>query len=123
MSILLLSLLFAVLLVMGVYLQPRLTEPFMDTDMGMDTGMDTPDEVSPTLAALLNRPDMPVENISTIDALSRDGVLQQATREGFEVERSKKKKSTCSKKKCPVCPDMSKYIRMDEIPCWNCSLP
>jgi hypothetical protein len=23
----------------------------------------------------------------------------------------------------PHCPDMSKYIRMDEVPCWNCSLP
>lgn len=22
-----------------------------------------------------------------------------------------------------VCPDMSQYIRLDEIPCWNCSLP
>ena len=21
------------------------------------------------------------------------------------------------------CPDMSNYIRMDEVPCWNCSLP
>lgn len=30
------------------------------------------------------------------------------------------------KKKCPkceVCPDMSKYIKLDEIPCWNCTLP
>jgi hypothetical protein len=25
--------------------------------------------------------------------------------------------------KCPVCPDMSQYIRMDEVPCWNCTLP
>jgi len=25
--------------------------------------------------------------------------------------------------KCESCPDMSQYIRMDEIPCWNCSLP
>ena len=24
---------------------------------------------------------------------------------------------------CPTCPDMSQYIKMDEIPCWNCSLP
>jgi hypothetical protein len=24
---------------------------------------------------------------------------------------------------CPKCPDMSKYIRLDEVPCWNCSLP
>jgi hypothetical protein len=21
------------------------------------------------------------------------------------------------------CPDMSQYIKMDEIPCWNCNLP
>jgi len=28
-----------------------------------------------------------------------------------------------SRHKCPVCPDMSKYIRLDEVPCWNCSLP
>ena len=25
--------------------------------------------------------------------------------------------------KCPVCPDMSQYVRLDEVPCWNCSLP
>lgn len=24
---------------------------------------------------------------------------------------------------CPICPDMSQYIKLDEIPCWNCSLP
>ena len=28
---------------------------------------------------------------------------------------------TCEK--CEKCEDMSKYIRMDEIPCWNCTLP
>ncbi len=27
----------------------------------------------------------------------------------------------CPKQK--ECPDMSQYIRLDEIPCWNCSLP
>jgi hypothetical protein len=25
--------------------------------------------------------------------------------------------------KCEQCPDMSQYIKLDEIPCWNCSLP
>jgi hypothetical protein len=28
--------------------------------------------------------------------------------------------------KCPTCPegpDMSKYVKLDEVPCWNCSLP
>jgi len=30
----------------------------------------------------------------------------------------------CTKNsKCPEYPDMSQYIRLDEIPCWNCSLP
>ena len=24
---------------------------------------------------------------------------------------------------CPICPDMSQYIRLDEVPCWNCTLP
>ena len=24
---------------------------------------------------------------------------------------------------CPICPDLSQYIRMDEVPCWNCTLP
>ena len=24
---------------------------------------------------------------------------------------------------CPSCPDRSQYIKMDEIPCWNCTLP
>jgi len=37
-----------------------------------------------------------------------------STAEGFANE---------SRHKCPVCPDMSKYIRLDEVPCWNCSLP
>ena len=29
--------------------------------------------------------------------------------------------ANCPKQK--ECPDMSQYIRLDEIPCWNCSLP
>jgi hypothetical protein len=24
---------------------------------------------------------------------------------------------------CEQCPDMSQYVKLDEIPCWNCSLP
>lgn len=102
MSILLLSLLFAVLLVVGVYLQPRRIEMF-------------------TAKNVLSMPDMTLsEKKSTIDALSRDKVLQNAT---SNEEKSVKRKMKCNKKKCPVCPDMSKYIRLDEVPCWNCSLP
>jgi hypothetical protein len=25
--------------------------------------------------------------------------------------------------KCPECPDMSQYIKLSEVPCWNCTLP
>ena len=24
---------------------------------------------------------------------------------------------------CPVCPNMANYVRMDQIPCWNCTMP
>jgi hypothetical protein len=28
-----------------------------------------------------------------------------------------------NRNQCEECPDMSQYVKMDEIPCWNCSLP
>ena len=31
-------------------------------------------------------------------------------------------KNRNSEKNCPKCPDMSKYIRKDKIPCWGCNL-
>ena len=33
--------------------------------------------------------------------------------------------SHCPKPNCPKpeCPDMSQYVKLDEVPCWNCSLP
>jgi len=37
-----------------------------------------------------------------------------------------KKKECPACPKCPKCPegpDMSKYVKLDEVPCWNCSLP
>jgi len=38
----------------------------------------------------------------------------------------KKKDQELKCPKCPKCPegpDMSKYVKLDEVPCWNCSLP
>lgn len=118
MSILLLSLLFAVLLVVGVYLQPRRIEAFVDTGLNNKP-------ISPALSSLLlSMPDTTQANKKTnVDALSRDDVLQKATTKKIVVEKPKKKKVTRNKKGCPVCPDMSKYVRLDEVPCWNCSLP
>jgi len=48
------------------------------------------------------------------DAVGLSNRKGSAVPEGFANE---------PRHKCPVCPDMSKYIRLDEVPCWNCSLP
>lgn len=51
-----------------------------------------------------------------------------STEQGKEYEYNCSKKSDdCSKDDCPKkseesCPDMSKYIKKDEIPCWGCKL-
>ena len=36
---------------------------------------------------------------------------------GLEEQKSSEKKER------PECPDMTQYIKLDEVPCWNCSLP
>lgn len=38
--------------------------------------------------------------------------------------KKKDQEQKCPKcPKCPEGPDMSKYVKLDEVPCWNCSLP
>jgi len=41
------------------------------------------------------------------------------TPEPSEDEGCRKPANNC----CPKCPDMSQYIKLDEVPCWNCTLP
>jgi hypothetical protein len=48
--------------------------------------------------------------------IARELNTRPALAEGFVSDNE-------SRHRCPVCPDMSKYIRLDEVPCWNCSLP
>jgi len=50
-----------------------------------------------------------------IDTLGRDADVVKALN---DQERNKKGCPVCKEQ----CPDMSKYIRRDSIPCWNCSL-
>ena len=47
-----------------------------------------------------------------------------STEQGKEYEYNchKDKKDDCSKKSEESCPDMSKYIKKDDIPCWGCKL-
>ena len=69
-------------------------------------------KVSPTLLNLIATPTLP-EKLLQIDTLARD-------KETLEL-RNKTVDKPCPT--CQKCPDMSQYIRLDEIPCWNCSLP
>lgn len=75
--------------------------------------------VSPALGNMLAIPPGPAQQRPAIDALSRDTVVQNASGSGSGSGSSCKMK----KKECPVCPDMSKYVKLDEVPCWNCTLP
>ena len=68
---------------------------------------------------LNTRPDMIEGFVNLSDRKSAEGFCNCAGRvEGFADSAVGE-----SRHKCPVCPDMSKYIRLDEVPCWNCSLP
>lgn len=51
----------------------------------------------------------------------------ESTQQGKEYNKSCKKEceGPCPRNKdgtCPPVPDMSEYIRKDQIPCWNCTL-
>jgi hypothetical protein len=92
--------------------------------------------MSPALANMLSTPNMIEKtNINTkpkpkVNTIARGAAVQNATTkqvpykvpQGMAHNAAKKKmKDKCPK--CPVCPDMSQYVKLDEVPCWNCSLP
>jgi hypothetical protein len=51
------------------------------------------------------------------------GLSQDTTEKGKEKGADTRPGPGPSPSPSINCPDMSKYIRLDEIPCWNCSLP
>jgi hypothetical protein len=71
--------------------------------------------VSPALANIIKTPAIITSTTGTInvDSLKRD--VDVVAAKGETVEHK------CPK--CEVCPDMTQYVRLDEVPCWNCSLP
>ena len=106
MSTLLLSLLLVFLILAGMLMAKPIREHFENPV--------EPVKVSPTLLNLIATPNLP-DKLPQIDTLARD--------KDVLVHNTDKQ---CPEQKCPacpVCPDMSQYIRLDEIPCWNCSLP
>ena len=74
---------------------------------------------SPVMANLSNAAgsDMRKQPLPQISKMDRDADTVAATEDAISSGRHGP---------CPVCkeqcPDMSKYIRRDSIPCWNCSL-
>jgi hypothetical protein len=76
-----------------------------------------PSPVSPVMANLtdaMTKTDRSKE-LPQIDTIGRDADAVAALN---DQERDRKGCPVCKEQ----CPDMSKYIRRDSIPCWNCSL-
>jgi len=69
-----------------------------------------------------------LNNIATATATATSSqVASDALQQGQEYTSECKKKceGPCPRNKdgtCPPVPDMSEYIRKDQIPCWNCTL-
>lgn len=78
-----------------------------------------PASASPVMANLSNATGSSEKKqaLPQVSKMDRDADAVAATEEAISSGRHEP---------CPVCkeqcPDMSKYIRRDSIPCWNCSL-
>lgn len=153
MSILILSLLLLLLVGIGVLMGRRVSamERFQNpTPANKHKGVETFED-APSSPSLLGQT-LQMTGTVQLDTLEREMAVQDAVVEGGKkhnnVRPGKRPKPTpptpapnptpdpptpapnptpgpgpnsCGW--CPACPDMSQYIRMDEIPCWNCTLP
>jgi hypothetical protein len=122
MGTLLLSLLLIALIVIGMLMGKKVVERFEDAAAAAPPAP----TISPALANLLAAPalaaavsDQPVPQVPS--KLERDKEIQDAVMKALKEYKPECPKPECPK--CPTCPDMSQYIRMDEVPCWNCTLP
>ncbi len=113
MSTLVLSLLLIVLVAIGLVMGRRLKEAFDNPNPSQPQQVVV--DVSPALANLLETPRLVAEMNKAptpqVDTLKRER----------EVAAAVEERHRCPK--CPKCPDMSQYVRLDEVPCWNCTLP
>jgi hypothetical protein len=123
MSTLLLSLLLIFLIAIGMIMGRGLAERFENpptTEVKLD--------VSPALASLLATQTEATKTkaVPQVSQLKRDLEIADAQQESCPDCERRRSRSGDSEQRCPKCkecPDMSHYIRMDEIPCWNCTLP
>ncbi len=84
--------------------------------------------VSPTMKNLLSTPDVSVQS-GPYNPLQRELDIVEVKAvpvtliETADDNNDDEDTDGAATSACPKCPDMSQYIRMDEIPCWNCTLP
>jgi hypothetical protein len=76
--------------------------------------------VSPAMANILKAPALAkaLSGTVNVDTLERE---KEIVGDAPGLHHRKPEPPACPK--CEVCPDMSQYIRLDEVPCWNCTLP
>jgi hypothetical protein len=83
--------------------------------------------VSPTLKNLLAGPNAGMA--PQVDTLARNQDILNASMNQQYVQAPSCQQQYPSMQQYPSpqqsqgCPDMSNYVRMDQVPCWNCSLP
>lgn len=120
MSTLLLSLLLLFLVAVGLLMGRKVAEQFQNPP--------TAPQISPALANLLATPALVAATqkpIPSVDKLERDkeavAAAEAVAHPPPPPPPGPGPAPACPK--CPVCPDMSQYVRLDEVPCWNCTLP
>lgn len=146
MSTLLLSLLLLILIAIGLLMGKKVAEGFTSSSGGGYTAsllallrgerFENPEPpaapaISPALANLLATPALVAATqkpVPSVDKLARDKDAAAAAEAVAQPPPpppgpGPAPAPTPDCPKCPVCPDMSQYIRMDEVPCWNCTLP
>lgn len=122
MSLLILSLLLLLLVGMGLLMGRKTLHEMFDNPTPPATV-----QVSPALANLVaGTPKDLTGPTAQPDPLARDQEAVAAANSAGTAPKCPACPAcpscpTCEK--CPKCADMSKYIRMDEVPCWNCTLP
>ena len=130
MSILILSLLLLLLVGIGALMGRRITAIERFQDKPHDTTEDVSDNKQQTFQ---------ITGTVNIDPLARNIAIQDAVVDGGKKPQLPKpapNPTPAPPTPAPnpeptpptpasngACPDMSQYIRMDEIPCWNCTLP
>jgi hypothetical protein len=113
MSLLLMSFLLLVLIGLGLVMGQSIKEHF-------EVPVPEVIAVSPAMANILKAPALAkaLSGTVNVDTLERE---KEVVADIPGVQHRKPESPACPK--CEVCPDMSQYIRLDEVPCWNCTLP